>query len=73
LVKHSELYQLLTRIKKNITSSASNDTGKIDFGWAGVVFMLSMKLGKMPNDINEMQINELLYFFGWLTWQDVRT
>ena len=64
---------MLQAVKKNITpSGAGGEVGRIDFGWAGVVFMLCMKLQKMPRDIQLMPINELLYFFGWLTWQDVR-
>lgn len=69
---HRELFEFLESRRKNISSSGGGEIGRLDWGWYGVIALLSGKDPLKIDGIVQLSIIELLNFYAWLTWQDVR-
>ena len=71
--QHRKLFEFLEKRRKNITpTGAGSEVGRLDWGWYGVVALLSGREFLKMDGIIEKSIIELLNYYAWLTWQDVR-
>jgi len=72
LEKHRELFKFLESRRKNISPSGAGEVVRLDWGWYGLIALLSGKDPLKIDKIVQLKIVELLNFYAWLTWQDVR-
>ena len=66
---------MLEMLRKNIIPSGAGSEqqgGRVDFGWAGIFYKLSMELGQSVEYYEELRIGSFLHRFAWLTWLDAR-
>ena len=70
--QHRQLFDFLEKRRKNIVASGAGEVGRLDWGWYGVIALLSGKDPLKIEGIIQLSIVELLNFYAWLTWQDVR-